>query len=302
MKKKQVNWKGSFTAVITPFKENGDLDRDAFSRNIDLLIREGLDGVVIGGCTGESWLLSDDEKKEIFRLSVDTAKGRVPVIGGTSGITAAETVLLSHYAQEIGMDGVMVLPPPMLHLSDREHFAFFKDVSDSIDLPILVYNNPYRQGVDLLPEFLLKISELENIVAVKEASKDFARVSDVIRIVGDKMIVFAGHSSMQGVPAVLMGASGWVGSMDTQLLGHDAMDMYDLLIKGEIEKARKIQYRCIALEQGMKGKKVGTFPAGLKYAMNLRHRPGGYPRKPILPLTDEEKKVVENLLRQHDLI
>src|SRR4030042_1220337 len=103
MKKKQVNWKGCFTAIITPFKENGDLDRDAFSRNIDLLIREGL-------------------------------------------------------------EGVMVLPPPMLHLSDQEHFAFFKAVSDSIDLPILVYNNPYRQGVDLLPEFLLKIAELDNFV------------------------------------------------------------------------------------------------------------------------------------------
>src|SRR4030042_5014157 len=158
MKKKQVNWKGCFTAVITPFKENGDLDRDAFSGNIDLLSRAGLDGVVIGGCTGESWLLSQDEKKEIFRLAADAAKGRIPVIGGTSGITAAEAVLLSHYVQEIGMDGVMVLPPPMLHLSDREHFAFFKAVSDSIDLPILVYNNPYRQGVALVPEFLLKIA------------------------------------------------------------------------------------------------------------------------------------------------
>src|SRR4030042_6114260 len=202
MKKKQVNWKGCFTAVITPFKENGDLDGDAFSRNVDLLIREGLDGVVIGGCTGESWLLSDDEKKGIFRLSVDTAKGRVPVIGGTSGITAAETVLLSHYAQEIGMDGVMVLPPPMLHLSDREHFAFFQAASDSTDLPILVYNNPYRQGVDLLPEFLLKIAELDNVVAIKEASKDFARVSDVIRVVVDNFDVFGGNCSVQGVPAV----------------------------------------------------------------------------------------------------
>ncbi|MBE3143194.1 MAG: 4-hydroxy-tetrahydrodipicolinate synthase [Planctomycetes bacterium] len=302
MNKETNTWEGCFTAVVTPFKENGDMDREAFCRNVDVLIGEGLDGVVVAGCTGESWLLSEEEKKEIFRLAVNVAKGRIPVIGGTSGITAEDTASLSRCAQEIGVDGVMVLPPPLLHLSDREHFAFFKLVSDSISLPILVYNNPHRQGVDLLPEFLLKIADLDNVVAVKEASKDFARVSEVIRIVGNKVKVFAGHSSMQGLPAILMGASGWVGSMDTQLLGKEAIDMYDLLIRGEVDKARKIQFRCIALEQGMKGKKIGTFPAGLKYAMNLRHRPGGYPRKPILPLTDEEKQLMENLLKQHDLI
>jgi len=302
MRKRKIDWKGCFTAVITPFKENGELDKEAFCRNIELLIEEGLDGAVVAGCTGESWLLTNDEKKELFCLSVDLAQKRIPVIGGTGGITAEETIALSQAAQKAGVDGVMVLPPPMLHLSERELYTFFKSVSDSIDIPILVYNNPYRQGVDLPPEFISKIADLDNIVAVKEASKDFARVPEVIRVAGDRLKVFAGHSSMQGVPAVLMGASGWVGSMDTQLLGKEAMDMYDLLEKGNVEEARKIQYRCIAVEQGMKGKKIGTFPAGLKYAMNLRGRPGGYPRKPILPLTDEEKKSVETLLRQHNLI
>lgn len=302
MRKKTVDWKGCFTAVVTPFKENGDLDKEAFCQNIELLIKEGLDGVVVAGCTGESWLLTNDEKRELFQLSVDLAKTKIPVIAGTGGITAEETIYLSLTAKKIGLDGIMVLPPPMLHLSEREHFVFFKSVSDSVDIPILVYNNPYRQAVDLLPEFISKIADLDNIVAVKESSKDFARVAEVIRVAGDRLRVFAGHSSMQGVPAVLMGASGWVGSMDTQLLGQEAMDMYDLLEKGDIEKAKKIQYRCIALEQGMKGKKIGTFPAGLKFAMNLRGRPGGYPRKPILPLTDEEKKSVENLLRQHNLL
>jgi len=302
MKKNLNSWKGCFTAVITPFKKNGDLDRKAFCRNLELLVEEGLDGVVIAGCTGESWLLSDEEKKELFRLSVDQIKGRMTVIGGASQITAEATIPLCQYAKKVGMDGVMILAPPMVHPNAREIYTYFETISDAVDMPILLYNNPRRQGVDLVPEIIRHLVRIKNIVAIKEASKDFMRVSEVIRLVGNKVRVFAGHSSMQGVQAVVMGAVGWVGSLDTQILGKEAIDMYDLVEKGEIEKAIKIQYKCIALEQGMKGKQAGTFPAGLKYAMNLRNRPGGYPRKPILPLTEQEKQYVKSLLRQLNLL
>ena len=302
MKDDLIGWKGCFTAVITPFKENGELDRAAFCRNLEILVEEGLDGAVIAGCTGESWLLSDEEKKELFQLSVDQIKGRITVIGGMSQITAEATIPLCQYAQKLGMDGVMLLAPPMVGPNEREIYTYFETISDAVDVPILLYNNPRRQGVDLLPEMISQLVKIKNIVAIKEASKDFMRVSEIIRVVGDRVRVFAGHSSMQGVQSVIMGASGWVGSIDTQILGREAMEMYDLVEKGNVEKARKIQFRCIALEQGMKGKQAGTFPAGLKYAMNLVNRPGGFPRKPILPLADQEKKYVEGVLRQLDLL
>jgi len=219
-----------------------------------------------------------------------------------SQITAEATIPLCQYAQKLGMDGVMLLAPPMVGPNEREIYTYFETISDAVDVPILLYNNPRRQGVDLLPEMISQLVKIKNIVAIKEASKDFMRVSEIIRVVGDRVRVFAGHSSMQGVQSVIMGASGWVGSIDTQILGREAMEMYDLVEKGNVEKARKIQFRCIALEQGMKGKQAGTFPAGLKYAMNLVNRPGGFPRKPILPLADQEKKYVEGVLRQLDLL
>lgn len=295
-------WKGCFTAVVTPFKENGELDKEAFCENIELLIEEGVDGVVVSGCTGEHWALSEEEKRELYKLTVDQAKGRITVIGGTSKITAEETIKLSHYAKEAGMEGVMILPPHLVVPSNREIFTFFETISDSVDIPILLYNNPKRQAVDMSPELVCKLADIANVVAIKESSKDFARVSEIVRLVGDKIRVFGGHSSMQGVPIIVMGAVGWVGSLDTQLIGREAVEMYQLVKDGEIEKARQIQYLCIAAEEGMDGKRAGTFPASLKYAMNLRNRPGGYPRKPILPPTEEQKQHIKALLHQLNLI
>jgi len=302
MMKDPREWEGCFTAVVTPFKENGELDKEAFCKNIELLIEEGIDGVIVSGCTGEHWALSDEEKRELYKLAVDQAKGRITVIGGTSKITAEETIRLSHYAKEAGMDGVMILPPHLVVPSDREIFTFFENISNSVDIPILLYNNPRRQAVDMSPELVCKLADIANVVAIKESSKDFARVTEVVRHVGDKIRVFSGHSSMQGVAVIVMGAVGLIGSLDTQLIGREAIEMYQLVKNGEIEKARHIQYRCVAAEEGMDGKRAGTSPASLKYAMNLRNRPGGYPRKPILPPTEEQKQHIKALLQQLNLI
>ena len=295
-------WEGCFTAVVTPFKENGDLDKEAFCKNIELLIQEGLDGAIVSGCTGEHWAMNDDEKKELFHLCVEQAKGRIAVLGGTGKITAEDTIKLSRYAKDAGMDGVMVLPPPIAYPKEREMQVFFESISDAVDMPILLYNNPRRQGVDLTPSFVNKLADIANVVAVKESSKDFARVAELIHTVGHKIKVFGGHSSVQGLPIIVMGAVGWVGSLDTQLIGRDAMEMYKLAKEGKIEEARKIQYLCLAAEEALDGNRAGTFPGSLKHAMNLRKRPGGYPRKPILPPTEEQKKYTQSVLERLNLI
>ncbi len=296
------DWQGCFTAIVTPFTKSGDLDTDAFSRNLDLLVKEGLDGAVVAGCTGESWMITDSEREQLFNLAVDVVDNKCVVIGGTGQLTAEGNIRFCRIAKKLGMDGVMILPPPMVHPNDEEIINFYNVISDTVDIPILVYNNPRRQGVDMQPDLLLKLADIRNVAAVKEASKDFGRVSDVIRKIGDKLRIFGGHSSYHGVSTVIMGADGWVGSLDTQLLGKDAIKMYRLVKEGELEKAVEIQYQCIAAEAAMKGKKSGTFPAGLKYAMNLRGRPGGYPRLPIVPLTDEQKEYVKGAMKKLNLI
>jgi len=295
-------WKGCFCAVVTPFKENGELDREAFCKNIELLITEGIHGVIVSGCTGESWALLDGEKREIFKLAVDQAKGRITVIGGTGEITTKKTIKISNYAKEAGMDGVMILPPARIIPNSREIIAHYQAVSDAVDIPILLYNIPKRQGVDLFPELVNKLADIKNVVAIKESSNDYMRVLDDIRLSGNKIRVFTGHSALRGVPSVLMGAVGWVSSVEAQIMGKEAIEIFNLVEKGELEKAKRIQYRCITLDRGLGSGQAGPFPAYLKYAMNLRNRPGGYPRKPRLPLTKQEKEYVQLVLHQLNLL
>jgi 4-hydroxy-tetrahydrodipicolinate synthase len=302
MAKKSNRWEGCFAAIVTPFKENGDLDEEAFCKNIELLIQEGIDGIVVCGCTGESWALSDEEKREIFQLAVNQAKGRIITIGGTGEITPAHTIKISLYAKEAGMDGVMIHAPARVIPNKREILAFYEEISSSVDLPILLYNIIKRQGVDLTLDLVDRLADIKNIAAIKESSNDFERVTEVIRIAGDRIQVFTGHSAQRGVPAIFMGAKGWVGSLEPQVMGKEAIEMYKYVKNGDFDKARKIQYRCIALNHGMGGGRAGTFPAFVKYGMNVQGRPGGFPRKPVLPLTDEEKKNVQNVLKSLNLI
>ncbi len=295
---KGKKWEGCFSAIVTPFLENGEIDKDKFCENIELLIDEGIYGIIVAGCTGEGWALLDEELNEIFKLAVKTVKNRITVIGGTGQITAQHTIKLSKYAKEAGMDGVMVLAPARVRPNNREIIAFFKDVSDSVDISILVYNMPTRQGIDITPDLLFELSKIKNVKGVKESSFDYMRVLSDIRLSGDKLDILAGHSASRGVPSILMGAVGWVSSVETQIMGKEAIDMYNLVKNGKIEEARKIQYKCIELDEGLRDYDSGTFPAFLKYAMNLLNRPGGFSRRPVLELNDEQKSNVSNLLKK----
>ena len=295
-------WKGCFTAIVTPFKENGDLDRDLFCQNIELLIEEGIDGIVVSGCTGESWALTDEERREIFKLAVEQAKSRIITIGGTGESTPQHTVKLSQYAKDAGMDGVMIHPPARVIPNPREIIAFYQEVSDSVEIPILLYNILKRQGVELTVDLVDQLADIKNVAAIKESSNDFERVMEVIERAGNRIQVFSGHSAQRGVPVILMGAKGWVGSLEPQVMGKEAIEMYDLVMKGELKKANAIQYRCMVLNNKMRGGKAGTFPAFVKYGMNLRGRPGGFPRKPVLPLTDQEKRHLQTVLQELNIL
>lgn len=302
MRNVQREWKGSFAALVTPFTKNEDLDENAFCENIELLINEGIYGLVVSGCTGESWALSDEEKKRIFSLAVSQAKGRVITIGGAGEITAKNTIEMASYAKEAGMDGVMIHPPARIIPSPREIIAFYQDISDAVDIPILLYNILKRQSVELTVDLVDRLADIKNVAAIKESSNDFERVMEVIERAGDRIQVFTGHSAQRGVPAIFMGAKGWVGSLEPQVMGKEAIEMYDLTVNGDLERAKKTQYRCMVLNNKLGGGKTGTFPAFVKYAMNLRGRPGGFPRKPILPLTGDQKERVKNVLLELNLL
>jgi 4-hydroxy-tetrahydrodipicolinate synthase len=294
MDRRSVTWEGNFNAVVTPFGADGAVDEAKFERNLDLLIDEGIDGLVASGCTGEFWALTKDERVRLFGLAVKAAAGRVPVICGTSAIRTSEVIELSRAAEKAGANGVMVTPPYYALPSPREILAHYQKISDAIGLPILMYNIPKRQAVGIGHDLLQRLADVGNVVAIKQSAPGFDDVSDSVALVGERIRIFAGHSVTRGFPAIAMGCDGYVSSVEPQVMGREAIQLY-AVSRSSPEAARKLQYKCIALDNAIHGG-VGTFPASLKAAMNMLGRPGGYPREPLLPLTDEESKRLEQVL------
>jgi len=300
MNNAKVDWQGSFVAVITPFTSAGEIDERAFAANIRFLLDGGVHGIVVSGCTGESWALSPDERVRLFRLAVETVDGRVPVIAGTGGVTTDGVIALSLRAKEAGAAGVMVLPPYYAIPGRREVVEHYAAISAAVRHPILVYNIPRRTGFNLVPDVLEEIVGIEWAVAIKESSNDFVQLEATIHAVGERINVFAGHSAVRGVPAVLMGAKGFVSSLESHVMGAEAIQMYDLVRRGDLDRARATQFRTLVLDEAMRA--IGTFPANVKAAMNLLGRLGGYPRRPLLPLLPTDIERVRGVLEELNLM
>lgn len=294
MNEGKVSWAGSYVAVVTPFTAEGDIDEKAFRANIEFLLGNGADGIVVSGCTGESWSLLPEERVRLFKIAVDTVAKRVPVIAGTGGVSTRGVTELSQRAKDLGTAGVMILPPYYCMAGRREVIAHYQAISDSVRHPILLYNIPRRVGFNLTPEVLEELVEVEWVVAIKESSGDFVQVQNTILGVGDRISVFTGHSAERAVPALVMGAVGFVSSMESQVMGREAIEMYALVQKGDLKRAAHVQLRTLDLDESMR--KAGTFPANLKAAMNLLGRTGGHPRPPILPLTPAQLAEVGKIL------
>jgi 4-hydroxy-tetrahydrodipicolinate synthase len=277
-----VGWRGNFTAVITPFTRDGQVDRKLFMENIELLITEGIDGIIIAGCTGEFWALTGDERTSLFKWGKEAARGRVPVIASISQMTAIEVFALGKAAERLGMDGCMLTPPAAVVPVQKDLYEYFRWIADACALPMMVYNIPRRLGVGMSPAFLASLAAIPNVVGIKQSTSDFLELLNTIRLAKDKLLVFAGRPINWGFPAAVMGADGFVSSDDPQLVGREAAELYAKALSGRLEECCALQTRLMAINAAVHD--FGTSPAGLKAAMNLRGRPGGYPRRPVLPI------------------
>jgi 4-hydroxy-tetrahydrodipicolinate synthase len=296
----KVDWQGNIVAVATPFTKTGEIDGAKFVANIELLMSEGANGIAVCGCTGEAWSVSPEERLHLFQLARQVLGSDVPLIGGTSGIAVDKVSELSRAAVEAGCDGALVMPPYYAVIGEREINAFFKDLSDSSQVPIFLYNMPKRTGINMTPSFIERLCELEWIVALKQSSSDFGELEATVDACGDLINVFAGHSAERGYAAVVIGCVGFVSSLEAQVMGREAIALYNLAMEGRVEEGRKVQQRTVALDKAMR--KVGTFPANMKAAMNLLGRPGGFCRRPLLDLDEIETGKVRDILISLDLL
>lgn len=207
MDKSSVAWAGPMPAVVTPFDETGAIDEKAFTANLERQNAHGATGVVVAGCTGEFWVLSLEERARLFELAVAVSKGRT-VLAGTGAIAAAEVLASARAAADAGCDGVLVLPPYFVKLTDDEIFAHFEAVSAQSPLPICLYNIPGNAVNAISPALASRLAELDKVVAIKESSGDWNNFYGTLLAVADRLRVFCGPSSVFGAPAVELGADG----------------------------------------------------------------------------------------------
>jgi 4-hydroxy-tetrahydrodipicolinate synthase len=275
------------------------LDVEGFARLTDAVIGDGVHGIVVNGCTGESWSLTSDERGTLFRSAVETARGRVRVVAGCSGQTAAETLAKIRQAADAGCACAMVSPPWYIRPGPDEILEHYRKILAASPLPILLYNIPRRTGVGFTVEMVDRLAEDPKVIGIKESSKDWGLLSSVIRRTRDRISVFAGYASFFGLAALCEGAVGYIDS-GTPVFGAKSLAFYRAATEGDLETARTLQ---VDMERMLAAYfELGTFPASIKAALDLLGRPGGPTRDPIRPLDPAQRETLRKLMVASGLI
>ena len=284
--------RGTFVVMVTPFTENEDLDEKALRQNIDWYIQEGIHGVICNGSTSEFSNLSKEERKRVVDITVDQAKGRVPVMSGTAAHSTRETIEMTAYAKKAGCNAVLLVPPYYGLPSQDEIYEYYKDVAKAVPIQIMVYNNPYTSGVDVLPKTVARLTAFENIPYIKESSADIRRIHEIIMLCGDKIDVWCGWEDL-AYESLMMGCKGWV-CPTANIVPKMTVDLFNLVQAKKLPEAEKLYYKLLPLLIYLEAGKLG---AKAKEAMNILGKRGGKPRRPFLPLTEAEKPECRKILK-----
>lgn len=272
-------------AVITPFKEDGNIDSDAMGDNIDRLLDANATGVLVGGCTGEFWSLTSDERCELFRIGADAVGKRGTVLAGTGAVTVDETVKLTRAAEDAGCDAALILPPYFIHLNEDEIFEHFRSIDAAVSLPIVLYNIPGNAINAITPALASRLADLDNVVAIKESSGDWNNFYATLNAVSDRLRVFCGPASIYGVPAVAAGADGFIDCFPNLWLP-GGIEMYYAAVEGREKEANVLQRTGRALTDLFTSGGRSLYPA-TKAAMTMLGYGAGDPRPPLQPVTGE---------------
>ncbi len=288
-----VNWKGVFPAITTQFHPDQSLHVEATATHLDAMIRAGIHGVVLLGTVGENTALDPAEKLTVIREMVRTAAGRIPVLTGVAEYTTAMGCRFARDAEQLGVDGLMVLPGMVYKSDERESLTHFRAIAGSTALPIMIYNNPVSYGVDVAPEAFLRLADVPNIVAIKESSENVRRITDLVNIVADRFILFAGVDDLV-LESVMLGAQGWVSGL-VNAFPHENRALWDLAAAGRWEEARSL-YRWYTplLHLDTKVKLVQY----IKLAMAETGMGSEMVRAPKLPLAGAEREEVLGIIRR----
>jgi 4-hydroxy-tetrahydrodipicolinate synthase len=289
-------FRGTYTVMITPFTPAGEVDAEALRGFVDWQIGQGIHGLIPLGSTGEFLSLDDDEKVLVAETVITQAAGRVPVLIGTGAEDTREVVRLSHRAEKMGADGVMIIPPFYSTPTDDELVHHYKTVADAISLPIMVYNNPATANVDLKPALVARLAEIDNCLYIKESTLEVTRVRDIIRLCGDRMTVFGG---ILGFESFVEGAQGWV-AVASNVVPQAMARIFSLIAdEGGINAARKLYLDYLPVIEFVGGQ---AYVAGTKALLGHMGFSAGVPRPPRLPLPGPQDAAARELVAKFGLV
>ena len=284
---------GAGVAIVTPFNENG-VDFAKLEKLIEFQIKNKIDSIIICGSTGEAATMDHKEHVDAIKCAVDTVAGRVPVIAGTGSNDTAYGIDLSKEAQKAGADAVLLVTPYYNKCTQEGLYRHYKSTAESVDIPCVLYNVPSRTNVNISPELLYRLADVENIVAVKECN--FGQVPEIYSLCGDRYALYSGEDGLV-VPMLSLGAYGVI-SVVANLMPEYTSTMVHAYIDGDIEKAKKMQINVVPFVKAMF---CEVNPIPVKEACNMVGMGVGECRLPLCEMSAKNHEFVADILKKYDL-
>ncbi len=289
-------FKGSMVALVTPFK-NGKVDESKLKELVKFHIDNGTDALVPCGTTGESATLSAEEHESVVEIVVSAASGKIPVIAGTGSNDTKQAINLTKHAKHAGANGALVISPYYNKPTQQGLYQHFSAIAKAVDIPIVLYNIASRTAVNIEPETVARLAELDNIVAIKEASGNLSQMSQIVKLCGDKLTLISGDDALI-LPILAIGGKGVI-SVVANIVPKETAQLIREFEKGNLAEARKMHYKLFPLIKVMF---IETNPAPVKQSMELIGIISGEIRLPLCRMKPENIEKLKKVLKGYGLI
>lgn len=289
-------FRGAIVAIVTPFKK-GKVDEASLRKLVEFQIKNGTDGIVPCGTTGESSTLSHEEHDRVIEIVIDAVNKRVPVIAGTGSNSTAEAIRLTRHAHEAGADGALMVAPYYNRPTQEGLYQHYKAVAEAVRIPIIIYNIPGRTGVNINPDTLARLAKIKNIVGVKEASGSIKQMSDVISLCGPDFDVLSGDDLFT-LPLMSMGGRGVI-SVISNVAPADMAALVDAFDAGDLGKARALHHKMSPLIDSLF---IETNPTPVKAALAMMKKISYEVRLPLYKMSDGNYDKLKKVMIGYSLI